>query len=80
MIRDDLKYTDVKPLFQLLHVMADNIKTVYSCDFVNSKNNIFRIKAKCIFTFLKNIAQNMFINVMEVAYFSTLLLRRYEYS
>jgi len=49
MIRDYLKYTDVKPLFQLLRAMADKIKTMYSCDFVNSKNNIFRIKAKRIF-------------------------------
>jgi hypothetical protein len=48
MIRDDLKYTDVKPLFQLLRVMADKINTMYSCDFVNSKNNIIGIKAKCI--------------------------------
>ena len=64
MIRDDFKYTDVKPLFQFLRLMPDKIKTMYSCDFVNSKNNIFRIKAKCIFTFLKNITQNMFRNIM----------------
>ena len=57
MIRDDLKYTDARPLFQFLHLMADKIKTIYSYDFVNSKNNIFRIKAKPIFTFLKNITQ-----------------------
>ena len=49
MIRDDLKYTDVKPLFQLLPLMADQINTMYSCDFGKSKYNIFRIKAKCIF-------------------------------
>jgi hypothetical protein len=40
---------------------------MYSCDFVSSKNNIFRIKAKRISTFLKNIAQNTFRNVMHVS-------------
>jgi hypothetical protein len=76
MIRDDLKYTDVKLLFQLLRLMEDKINTMYSCDFVNRKNNIFRIKAKRIFTCLKNIAQTMFRNIMYVAYVSTLLLKR----
>jgi hypothetical protein len=76
MIRDDLKYTDVKLLFQLLRLMEDKINTMYSCDFVNRKNYIFRIKAKRIFTCLKNIAQTMFRNIMYVAYVSTLLLKR----
>ena len=76
MIRDDLKYTDVKLLFQLLRLMEDKINTMYSCDFVNRKNNILRIKAKLIFTCLKNIAQTMFRNIMYVAYVSTLLLKR----
>jgi ribosome biogenesis protein Nip4 len=67
MIRDDLKYIDVKSLFKLLCLMVDKKKPMYACDFVNSKNNIFRIKAKRIFTFLKNIAHNTFINVMHVS-------------
>jgi len=41
MMRDDLKHTDVKPLFQFLRLMADKIKTMYSCDFVNSKKWYF---------------------------------------
>jgi hypothetical protein len=76
MIRDDLKYTDVKLLFQLLRLMEDKINTMYSCDFVNRKSNIFRIKAKRILTCLKNIAQTMFRNIMYVAYVSTLLPKR----
>ena len=54
MIRDDLKYTDVKLLFQLLRLMEDKIHTMYSCDFVNRKNNIFRIKA------------NVFLHVLRI--------------
>jgi hypothetical protein len=79
MIRDDVKYTDVKLVklvFQLLRIMEDKINTMYSCDFVNRKNNIFRIKAKRICTCLKNITQTMFRNIMYVAYVSTLLLKR----
>ena len=64
MIPDDLKYADVKLLFQLLRLMEDKINTMYSCDVVNRKHNIFRIKAKRIFTFLKNIIQTMFKNIM----------------
>ena len=64
MIRDDIKYTDVKPLFQLLPLIPDKIKTMYSCDFAYSKNNIFRIKAKRIFTFLKNITQKTYLEIL----------------
>ena len=71
MIRDDLKYTDVKSLFKLLCLMAD-------------KKNIFRIKAKRISTFLKNIAQDTFRNVIHVSReaggMSDSRTKRYEYS
>jgi hypothetical protein len=84
MIRDDLKYTDVKSLFKLLCLMADKKTPMYSCDFVNSKNNIFRIKAKRISTFLKNIAQDTFRNVIHVSReaggMSDFRTKRYEYS